>query len=209
MRRSPAHTQPRGLGVHLLLGQVFPHRNQTGAWIESWEPHRGKLMRVEPKSLASGTEGSLGRAPKGSLGRVTPADCTLHSPAYWPLNLFLLGDSLSPAPHCPDLDPSVESTAALTRPWRPLPPLEGSSGFGGIHIKDFWLQLPLRSSGQKVFAWAIGNPLSQGPPHTSPGPTWNALSQVAHLKWQGSPGLWPTFLLKWQDLNTITRLWGL
>ena len=115
---------------------------------------------------------------KGSLLRWGhQAHSSPHSPDEVPsfssLLAFFLGDGCSPAPHYSDPDPIVESTSASIRSWRPLPPLEGISGFGEYNF----------SSSENLRAERLYLPPTPGVssqlwravplPH-SPGPAWNS-----------------------------------
>ena len=111
------------------------------------------------------------------LRRGHQAHSSPHSPNEVPsfpfLLAFFLGDGCSPAPHYSDPDPSVESTSAPIRSWRPLPPLEGSSGFGEY---DFSSSENLRAEGLCLLPTpGVSSQLWRAVPLPhSPGPAWNS-----------------------------------
>ena len=217
MRRSAAHTEPRAIGVTCFLGQCFPTGARQGFGLKAGS-HRGEAdeSRTHLQSLASG-KGSLLR--RGHQALSSP-HCVLHAPDEVPSFSSLLvtraippgWQSVSCSPD-PDPDPTVESTAALNRPWRPLLPREGSSGFGGFHIQLNLTSAPsetLRSQ-RKVFACLppyLHTSRRLYPFPHSPGPAWNTLSQAAHSKQPGFPGAWPTSLLMCQGLDSTTGSGG-
>ena len=111
------------------------------------------------------------------LRRGHQAHSSPHSPNEVPsfpfLLAFFLGDGCSPAPHYSDPDPSVESTSAPIRSWRPLPPLEGSSGFGEY---DFSSSENLTAEGLCLLPTpGVSSQLWRAVPLPhSPGPAWNS-----------------------------------
>ena len=173
------------------MGQYFPTGARLGFGLKAGRP-RGEADENGAHLWRLASE-------KGSLLRWGhQAHSSPHSPDEVPsfssVLAFFLGDGCAPAPHYSDPDPSVESTAPLTRSRRPLPPLEGSSGFGVFHVQLNLTSAPsetLRSQ-RKVFACLPFYRHISGrlyPSSHSPGPAWNTLPQAAHSKQPRFPGV--------------------
>ena len=146
------------MGFGLKAGRPRGEADESGAHLWRLASEKGSLLRWGHQAHSS-------------------PHCVLHCPDEVPsfssLLAFFLGDGCSPAPHYSDPDPSVESTSAPIRSWRPLPPLEGSSGFGEY---DFSSSENLRAEGLCLLPTpGVSSQLWRAVPLPhSPGLAWNS-----------------------------------
>ena len=132
------------MGFGLKAGRPRGEADESGAHLWRLASEKGSLLRWGHQAHSS-------------------PHCVLHCPDEVPsfssVLAFFLGDGCAPAPHYSDPDPSVESTSAPIRSWRPFLHWRGAQGLVNM-TSD-----PLRTSGLKVCACFP----PQGSPHNCGG----------------------------------------